>query len=168
MKYILLSITTLLLSLSCFASEEIEIDFLERLEAFVGHGDFSKEKLNEIWLVGDTPPAMFADTLAGLKELKEQGIGETRYHEIYPSMKERMSQSMEIEGKTYASNSMPYKMLEIKYSTKIPVENGSKTGWSYVVGESEGSLYMMGLQEQNRVAGSINAPRPHTTGHTGP
>tara|TARA_B100000614_G_C14522971_1_gene483412 strand:- start:1362 stop:1505 length:144 start_codon:yes stop_codon:yes gene_type:complete len=43
---------------------------------------------------------------------------------------------------------MPYKMLEIKYSTKIPVEHGSKTGWSYVIGESEGQLYMMGLNEQ--------------------
>jgi len=148
MKYILISITALLLSLSCFASEEIESDFLERLEAFVSEGDFSKEKLNEIWLVEDTPPAMFADTLAGLKELKKQGIGETRYHEIYPSMKERISQPMEIDGKTYTSNLEPYKMVEIKYSTKIPVENSSKAGWSYVVGISEGQLYMMGLEKQ--------------------
>ena len=148
MKYILVIITSLLLSLSCFALEEMESDFLERLDAFVNEGDFSKEKLNEIWLVEDTPPAMFADTLAGLKELKEQGIGETRYHEIYPSMKERMSQPMEIDGKTYTSNLEPYKMVEIKYSTKIPVENSSKAGWSYVVGISEGQLYMMGLEKQ--------------------
>jgi len=148
MKYILLSITTLLFSLSCFASEEIESDFLKRLEAFIQEGDFSEEKLNEVWLVQDTPPQLFAQTLDGLKELKKQGIGESRFHEIYPAMKEGMSQPMEIEGKTFTPNLTPYKMVEIKYSTKIAVENGSKTGWSYVLGESEGKLYMIGLAEQ--------------------
>jgi len=149
MKYVLISITALLLSLSCFASEEMESDFLERLEAFVSEGDFSKEKLNEIWLVEDTPPAMFDDTLKGLKKLKKQGIGETRYHEIYPSMKERMNQPMEIEGKTYTSNLAPHRMIEIRYLKKITSENGfDEKGWSYVLGESEGRLYMMGLREQ--------------------
>ena len=148
MKYILLSITTLLFSLSCLASEKMEMDFLERLEAFVSQGDFSKEKLNEVWLVQDTPSELFAQTLDGLKELKKQGIGESRFHEIYPAMREGMSQPIEIEGKTYALNLTPYKMVEIKYSAEIPAENGSITGWSYVLGESDGHLYMMGLKEQ--------------------
>jgi hypothetical protein len=148
MKYILLSIASLLLSLSCLASPEIESDFLERLEAFVDEGDFSKKKLNGIWLVQDTPPKLFAETLDGLKELKKQGIGEFRFHEIYPSMKKRMSQPIQVEGRTYKLNLTPYKMVEIKYSKKIPAENGSITGWSYVLGESEGKLYMMGMEEQ--------------------
>ena len=142
------SITTLLLSLSCFASENMESEFLKRFEAFIQEGNFSKEKLNEVWRVQDTPPKLFAQTLDGLKELKEQGIGETRFHEIYPAMKEGISKPMEVEGKTYTPNLTPYKMVEIKYSAKIPLKNGSKTGWSYVVGESGGKLYMMGLREQ--------------------
>lgn len=148
MKYILFSITTLLLSLSCFASDKMETEFLERFDAFIQKGEFSKEKLNAVWLVQDTPPKLFTQTLDGIKELKKQGIGESKFHEIYPAMKEGMSQPMEIEGKTYTPNLTPYKMVEIKYSTKIQVENGSKTGWSYIVGESEGKLYMMGLLEQ--------------------
>ena len=148
MKYILLSITSLLFSLGCYASEEMEMDFLKRLEEIISKGDFSKENLNQVWLVQDTPPKLLAQTLDGLKELKKQGIGETRFHEIYRAMKEGMSKPMEFEGKTYTPNLTPYKMVEIKYSTKIPVENGSKKGWSYVVGESEGKLYMMGLREQ--------------------
>jgi hypothetical protein len=148
MKYILISITTLLLSLSCFASEKMETEFLKRFDALIQEGDFSKEKLNAVWRVQDTPPKLFTQTLDEIKTLKTQGIGESKFHEIYPAIKEGMSQPMEIEGKTYTPNLVPYKMVEIKYSKKISVENGSKHGWSYVLGESEGKLYMMGLKGQ--------------------
>ncbi len=148
MKHILITLTAVLISLSGYASEKMETEFLERFKAFIQQGDFSKGKLDSIWLVQDTPPKLFSQTLDGLKELKEQGIGESRFHEIYPTMKEGMSKPIELEGKTFISNPTPYKMVEVKYSKELPLGNGSKTGWSYVLGVSEGKLYMMGLKEQ--------------------
>ena len=150
MKHILITITALLISLSSYASEKMETEFFERFEAFIEQGDFSKGKLNSIWLVQDTPPKLFSQTLDGLKELKEQGVGESRFHEIYPAMKEGMSKPMKLEGKTFISNQKPYKMIEVKYLKKTSVENGSKTGWSYVLGVFEGKLYMMGMKKLNQ------------------
>ena len=56
----------------------METEFLKRFDALIQEGDFSKEKLNAVWRVQDTPPKLFKQTLDEIKTLKAQGIGESK------------------------------------------------------------------------------------------
>ena len=55
MKYILITITALLLSLSVQASEEMETEFIERFKLFIQTENLSQENLKKVWLYEDTP-----------------------------------------------------------------------------------------------------------------
>lgn len=147
MKLILLSVTALLIFGSCCASEEMEFEFLERFETFIQEGDFSKEKLNTVWLFQDTPPKPFTETLDQFKRLKEQGIGKSDFHEVYSRILEDIAHPIEIEGKKYLASPPPYKMVRIDYSKKDALDDEiARTGWGYVLGEVEGRLYMIGFK----------------------
>jgi hypothetical protein len=135
-------------SSSPMSPEEKEARFVERFQMFIKNGDFSEQKIKDVWLFGDAPEAVRSRTISEFQKLKEQGIGETRFHEIYPKMLEGMKQPFELEGELYMPNLEPYKMIEVIYAEEIDVEHGSENGWSMVLGESEGRLYLMGYERQ--------------------
>jgi hypothetical protein len=129
----------------------MEVEFLDRFEAFINEGDFSKEEIEEVWLYGDAPKSEFSRKVSDFEELKKQGLGEARFHEIYPKILERMTKPFELEGEYYLPNLEPYKMVEFVFSKAIEVEHGKEKGWSMVVGISEGKLYLMGYRKAEQV-----------------
>ena len=147
MKYILITITALLLSSSVQASEEMETEFIERFKLFIQTENLSQENLKKVWLYEDTPTQEFVRSSAKLEATISRGIGSIQIIDIYPALKNGMAEPFEMEGDTYRINLTPYKMLEIEYVKKI---EGGSAGWSYVIGESDGKLYLVGMKKQNQ------------------
>jgi len=145
MKKLITILTLLSLGLACFAAEEIETEFEVRFRTFIESGNVSMDALKEVWLYEDTPTKQFIGTQGNFESTISRGLSSLEIVDIYPMMVERIKKPMTIEGTEYAINLEPYKMVEIKYRNKI---EGGSAGWSYVLGKSEGKLYMVGLKKQ--------------------
>ncbi len=143
MKTIITIFTFLSLGLRCVASDAMEQEFESRFRAFIDTADVSMDALNEVWLYGDTPSKVFLGTQKNLESIVFRGLGSLKIVDIYPMMLERIEGTVTLEGGEYVINLKPYKMLEVEYTEKI---KGGSAGWSYVLGEQEGQLYMVGLK----------------------
>lgn len=144
MKRILTIFTLLGLCLTCFGSEKMETEFEARFKAFIEAKNLKPDVLKEIWIIGDSPFSQIHGTQGSLEQTMARGISSFEIVEIYSGMKEGIMNPVEIEGETYQVNLKPYKMMQIEYVEKI---EGGSAGWSYLLGERNGKLYMVGLRK---------------------
>ena len=145
MKKIITILTLFSIGLTCFASDEMEAEFEARFRTFIESRNVSMDALKEVWIYEDTPTKEWIGTQGNLVATISRGLDNLEIVDIYPMMVERIKKPMTIEGTEYAINLEPYKMVQIKYKDKI---EGASAGWSYVLGKSEGKLYMVGLKKQ--------------------
>ena len=143
-KTLVILITLLFLVGSSLGSEEIEQEFIERFEEFIAAKDLNFRKLQEIWIPGDAPVMEFNSTQQDLQITMLSGIKEIQFIDIFPVIQKGIDEGIEIEGERYKVNLPPYKMLSIEYEKEIA---GGSGGWSMVVGEKDGKLFLAGLEK---------------------
>lgn len=125
------------------ANEKSEADLIALVRKVEASGSLAS--LSEVYLSEDAPPSMSMSTHKNFEAIITRGIERIGFIEIFPMMKERASKPMTIEGKEYSINVVPYKMLEVIYSKKI---EGGSSGFSVIVGEKDGRLWIAGLTEK--------------------
>jgi len=154
MKKIITAIILFSLALTCIASEEIEKEFEARFKAFIENKSLNPEELDKVRMKADSPPQnQTLHSMRNFEQAMTRGISSIKLVEIYPMMKERVSKPIEERGVKYVLNIKPYKMLEVEYIEKI---EGGSSGWSSLIGISEGKLYLAGFERQNQ-AGDDNS-----------
>jgi hypothetical protein len=124
-----------------------EQDFISRFEAFQKAGDMSR--LRTIWYFGngiDDAGTIFLKSLDGskLEEVILEGIKSIKFVEVYPALKDQVTNGLKIEGGSYIPNLEPYKLVMVEYQT--PVKNGS-TGFFLFTGMKDGKLMICGYKK---------------------
>ena len=124
-----------------------EQDFISRLQAFQKAGDMAQ--LRTIWYFGDgidDRGTMFLKSLDGakLEEVILEGIKSAKFVEVYPTLKDTVTNGWKIEGGSYIQNLEPYKLITVEYQT--PVKNGS-TGFFLFTGMKDGKLMICGYKK---------------------
>lgn len=125
------------------ANEKAEADLIALVRKIEASGSLAP--LSEVYLSADAPLSMSMSIHKNFEAIITRGIERIGFIEIFPMMKERASKPMTIEGKEYSINVAPYKMLEVIYAKKI---EGGSSGFSVIVGEKEGRLWIAGLKEK--------------------
>jgi hypothetical protein len=140
----ILPILTVIMS-SAFGqiSTKEEAAFLDQIQDIVKSG--SLKSLSEIYQPGDSPQREVLEVNQSFEALISRGLESAELIEIFPMMKESLLKPMQMDGKSFTLNVKPYKMIELKFKTKI---EGGSSGFTLVVGERDGRLWIAGFNEQ--------------------
>lgn len=141
----------LMVALNVFAQETPqEKDFISRLEAFQKAGDMAQIKT--IWYLGDGIDDRGETLLKSLVSSKLEGvilegIKNVKFVEVYPTLKDQVTNGLKVEGGSYIPNLEPYKLVTAQYQT--PVKNGA-TGFFLFTGMKDGKLMICGYKKVER------------------
>lgn len=124
------------------AAEPEEEDFKRRLTSIVEAADMALA--DTIYIRGDAPQKQALATLSHVEAIITRKIKRVTFDDIFPKIKERLSTPIEIDGKKYLPNLIPYRMVTIEY--EMPIKNGS-AGYSALTGFQNGQLFIVGLKK---------------------
>ena len=124
-----------------------EQDFITRLEAFQKTGDMAQ--LRTIWYLGDGIDDRGMTLLKSLDAAKLEGvilegIKSAKFVDVYPTLKDQVTNGLKVEGGSYVPNLEPYKLITVQYQN--PVKNGS-TGFFLFIGIKDGKLMICGYKK---------------------
>jgi len=116
----------LLVGLSSFlgvvrATEAEEMEFQSRLVAFTKAADMGLA--DTVYARGETPQKELFGTISHLEATIVRGIKKVSFEDIPPRIKDRLSGPIEIEGKAFLPNLIPYRMVTIEF--EVPIKSGS-------------------------------------------